>query len=343
MKAKQNLVLLIILVIFATVVIIVERPFENKAKKVEEEALPLFPELQADKVKKLEIKKSDKSTITLKNKDSVWYVVDKEEYPADPQAVDESIKKLQGLKKLNVVSTKKDKHGLFEVKEGMGMEVSAFGPEDKKVADLLIGKNGPDLFSTYIRRAESDEVFLVGEYLKGPFEREVNNWRDKRMFEFNADAVSELTIAHKDEVIAMSKDTKGEWQLEKPVSGIGDKDKVQEVLRTLSALRASDFADEAATKDSGLGTPEYQISVKLADGSKKTLSVGNKKDEQFFFAKSDGKNYVYLLHKSLMEKLTPTVKDLEKAKAAPEEGQESQSPAAQKLPELPSGGVTPGR
>ena len=127
MKAKQNIIFLIILVIFATIVIIVERPFENKAKKVREEALPLLPELQTAKVKKLEIRKGDKTTITLKNKDTVWYVVGAEEYPADPQAVAEAIKKLEDLKKLNLVSTKKDKHALFEVNPGPGWRLLSLG------------------------------------------------------------------------------------------------------------------------------------------------------------------------------------------------------------------------
>jgi hypothetical protein len=65
---------------------------------------------------------------------------------------------------------------------------------------------------------------------------------------------------HKDEAIVLSKDTKGEWQMEKPVSRLGEKAKVEEVLNTLSTLRASDFADEETpSKDAGLDKPESQI------------------------------------------------------------------------------------
>ncbi|MFH0814278.1 MAG: DUF4340 domain-containing protein [Pseudomonadota bacterium] len=341
MKVKHNLILLIILIIFATLVLIIERPFENKAMKMREEALPLFPELQLEKVKKLLVRKSDNTTITLKNQDNVWYVVDKEDYPADPQAIDEAITKLRDLKKFNLVSSKKDKHALFEVKEGVGMEVIAFGAEDKKVADLLIGKAGPDLFSTYIRKADSDEVFLYGEYLKGQFDREVNTWRDKTIFAFNPDDATQLTMVHKDEATVLSKDTKGNWQMEKPISSLAEKTKVEEVLSMLSTLRASDIAAEEAFKDSGLDQPEYQISVKLKDDQKKTLYIGNKKEDRFYYAKSDEKNYLYFLYKSIVEKLTPSVKDLEKAKTEPEEEKQLNPPAEEKNLQPPIVGKTP--
>ena len=62
MKLKHNLILLIILIIFASVILLFERPFENKAKKTRDEASPLFPDLKIEQVKKIVVKISDTST-----------------------------------------------------------------------------------------------------------------------------------------------------------------------------------------------------------------------------------------------------------------------------------------
>ena len=58
MKLKNNLVLLIILIVFTVLVVLFEKPFQDKSKKIREDAGPLFSELQIDKVKKLQVKSS---------------------------------------------------------------------------------------------------------------------------------------------------------------------------------------------------------------------------------------------------------------------------------------------
>jgi len=320
-KLKHNLILLIVLIIFASVILLFERPFENKAKKTREEASPLFPDLKIEQVKKIVVKKSN-TTMTLENRDNVWYLLDKEAYPADPSIVAGVIKKIQGFKKINLASRKKDKHSLFEVKEGMGIEVTLLGPKKKELARFLIGKIGPDFLSTYIRKADSDDVYLYDDYLRGYFDKPVNNWRDKTILAFNPNEVVTLTISKlkEKETIALTKDTQGNWQLEEPISSLAENPPTEKLLTILGNLRATDFADEQKeVKDSGIDDPTYQITVRLKDNRKNTLLVGNKKENGQYYAKNDEKKYLFLLDQNTVESLVPKVKDLQKAKTESEE------------------------
>jgi len=274
-KLKHNLILLIVLIIFASVILLFERPFENKAKKNSGRSLSLFPDLKIEQVKKIVVKKSN-TTTTLENQDNVWYLLDKEAYPADPTIVEGVIKKIQGFKKINLASRKKDKHSLFEVKEGMGVEVILLGPEKKELARFLIGKTGPDFLSTYIRKGDSDDVYLYGDYLRADFDKQANNWRDKNILAFNTAEVVTLTISKlkEKEAIALTKDTQDNWQLEEPISSLAENPAIEKILTTLGNLRATDFADEEKeVKDSGIDDPTYQITVRLKDNRKKTLLV----------------------------------------------------------------------
>ena len=316
MKLKHNLILLIVLIVFASVILLVERPFENKTKKTREEASPLFPDLKVEQVKKIVVKKSN-TTTTLENRDNLWYLLDKEAYPADPTIVEGVIKKIQDFKKINLASRKKDKHSLFEVKEGMGVEVTLLGPEKKELARFLIGKTGPDFLSTYIRKADSDDVYLYDDYLRADFDKQVNNWRDKTILAFNPNEVVTLTISKlkEKETIALTKDTQGNWQLEEPISSLAENPPIEKLLTTLGNLKAADFADEEKElKDSGIDDPTYQITVRLKDNRKKTLLVGNKKEKGQYYAKNDEKKYLFLLDQNTVESLVPKVKDLQKAK-----------------------------
>jgi len=320
-KLKHNLILLIILIIFASLVLLFERPFENRAKKTREEASPLFPGLKVEQVKKIVVKKNN-TTTTLENRDKFWYILDKEEYPADSALVEGLIRKIQGFKKINLASRKKDKHSLFEVKEGMGVEVSLFGPEKKQLARFIIGKTGPDFLSTYIRKADADEVYLYDDYLRADFDRQVNDWRDKTLLAFNPNEVVTLTInkLKEKETIVLTKDTQGNWQLEEPISSLAENSPTEKLLTTLGNLKAADFADEEKElKDSGIDDPTYQITVRLKDNRNKTLVVGNKKEREQYYAKSNEKKYLFLLDRNTVENLVPKVKDLQKAKTKPEE------------------------
>jgi hypothetical protein len=333
MKLKHNLILLIVLIIFASVILLVEKPFENKAKKTREEAPPLFPGFKVEQVKKIVVKKSS-TTTTLENRDNLWYLLDKEAYPADPTIVDGVIKKIQGFKKINLASRKKDKHSLFEVKEGMGVEVSLFGPEKKELARFLIGKTGPDFLSTYIRKADSDDVYLYDDYLRGDFDKQANNWRDKTILAFDPNEVVTLTISKlkEKEKIALTKDTQGNWQLEEPISSLAENSPIEKILTTLGNLKATGFADEEKEfKDSGIDDPTYQITVRLKDNRKKTLLVGNTKERGQYYAKNDEKKYLFLLDYNIVERLAPKIKDLQKAKTEsaeknPQEKKESPPP-----------------
>jgi len=321
MKLKHNLILLIVLIIFASVILLFERPFENRAKKTQAEAPYLFPDLKVEQVKKIVVKKSNTIT-TLENRDNLWYLLDKEDYPADSTIIAGVIKKIQGFKKINLASRKKDKHSLFEVKEGIGVEVTLFGSEKKELARFLIGKTGPDFLSTYIRKADSNDVYLYDDYLRGDFDKQVSNWRDKTILAFNPTEVVTLTISKlkEKETIALTKDTQGNWQLEEPISSLTENPPIEKILTILGNLRAADFADEEKeVQDSGIDDPTYHITVRLKDNRKKTLLVGNKQEKGQYYAKNDEKKYLFLLDQNTVESLAPKVKDLQKAKTESED------------------------
>ncbi|MCX8011593.1 MAG: DUF4340 domain-containing protein, partial [Desulfobacterota bacterium] len=264
MTLRHNLILLILLIIFASIVLLVEKPFEDRSKKDFEEAQPLFPDLKLEQVKKIKIKKHHTTTI-LKKKDNNWYAVGKEDYLADSDLVEGAIKKIQELKKSNLASRKKDKHSLFAVEEGKGLEVRLLGDKENPLVRLLIGKTGPEFLSTYIRRADSDEVYLWKEYLRTDFDREINGWRDRTILEFNPGEVLTLSInkIKEKENITLTKDTKGNWHLEEPFSRLAENSRLEKLLANLVELRAADFPDEEKEFNmSGIDNPTYQISVK---------------------------------------------------------------------------------
>jgi hypothetical protein len=253
-----------------------------------------------------------------------WVLIDgEEEYPVDPRQVTEAVEKLRQLREVNLASRREDKHELFEVTEAAAVEVILMDKSDNETARLFIGKAGPDFFSTYIRKAGSNEVYLSEEFLKGVFDRQAKDWRDKTLFAFKPDDVNEVRITRGEQIVVLSKDTQGNWHLEKPVSSLAESQEVEKLLNILSVLRASDYADGISLEESGVEAPEIRITVTLDDAGAKDLFISAKEEEStHHYAKISDTKHLYTLHQSIVERLTPQVRDLEKADM-PEDSEES--------------------
>jgi hypothetical protein len=235
--------------------------------------------------------KKGNSTRTLETRDNLWYILDKEDFPADNALVEGAIKKIQGIKKINLVSGIKT-NTLVRGRRGNGSRGHFPGSRGKRTRPPFIGKLGPDFFGCYVRRSDSDDVYLYDDFLRIDFDRPVNNWREKTVCAFNPDEATTLTISkpEQNELIALAKDTQGNWQIEEPVSGLAENSLVKNILTSLGTLKAADFAGEKELEASGIDNPALQFTVRLKDNRKKVLRSAMRKDKITTMRKVTKKN-----------------------------------------------------
>jgi hypothetical protein len=340
MKKKSILILLAILVVLVAAVIIIEGPLSKRGKvKAAKESI-LFPGFGMDQVSSVDIKTVDKE-VKLKKEDNIWVVATAGNYPADPKSVEDMLGKVRDLKSTLTASKSADKHSQFEV-DASGVEVTMLGTGEKALAHFFVGKMGPDYISTYVRKADQDEVLLVGEYLRGVFDKGARGWRDRTIFDFDASQVQTLTLIseEKGEIVIVAQEDGG-WQIIKPEVAPAEKEPVDEIVREISKLEADDFAEkkeEASTeeptdllKEYKLDDPQSKVMVDLTDGTARVLLIGDESGYRRYVKRED-KDTIFLVSKSKIDRI---FKDLEELKAEPEE-QESdtsdESSEAEKTP-----------
>jgi hypothetical protein len=129
----------------------------------------LFPGFNPDEALSILIKDPSREQ-TLRRVNGEWKAANYYNYPADPQRVGELLRAVKDLRRASVVSRNPAKRAIYQVGEG-GLEVRVMGSDDKTLAHLLVGKPSPDFTSTYIRRADSDEVIAAGGLIKSAFDR----------------------------------------------------------------------------------------------------------------------------------------------------------------------------
>lgn len=304
MKLKKILAYLAILIILLALAVLIERPWKGKEAT---ESL-LFPQFVPEAAARIELKDPEAEVI-LEKKEGVWLVASSANYPADPGGIEGLLSKVKELSAGSPVSKKPEKHAIFEVDKS-GLEVKVLAEDATPIAQFFVGKTGPARASTYLRRGDSPEVYLVNERLKSTFSR--SEWRDLNIFRFNPNDVLELTLRPEGmKEISLKKNiAEVTWELHQPVKSPAQGKVVDALLTRFASLRAQEFAEEGALKKSKLERPQSTFTAILVDGSKKVLLVGEDKDKSLTYVKKEGDDTIFLVSQYNLRKLSPKPDDL---------------------------------
>ena len=302
MKTKQLLILGAIFVVLVVVVLLFENPFgQSEYEKKVETATPLFPNFDKEQVRKIEIVATGETT-TLSKQDSNWIVASMNNYPADSEGITELLSKVAEFKNTQRVSNNPEKQAEFEV-DSTGVEAKLMDASDKLLAHLFIGKTTPGFLSSYVRAADSNDVYVAQGYLQSVFDKGERTWKDRTIFNFNKGIVTQLNISSSEETVKLHLDTEGTWQMLKPIASAVKQTEVDSLLTTLSGLDTDDFAEMPDDLgEYGLDMPESTISAVRNDGITATLYIGNEEDGKLY-VKRDDADTVFRLFTSNVDRL----------------------------------------
>ena len=303
MKTKQLLILGTIFVVLAIIVILFENPFEqSEYEKKVETATPLFPNFNKEQVAKIEITATGETTTLSKQDGDHWVVTSIDNYPADSEGITELLSKVTEFKNTQRVSNNPEKQSEFEV-DSTGVEAKLMDANDKVLAHLFVGKTTPGFLSSYVRPADSNDVYVAKGYLQSVFNKGTRTWKDRTIFSFNKGIVTQLNIISPEETVELQLNAEGVWEMIKPVAAAVKTTEVDSLLTTLSELDTDDFAEAKDTlAEYGLDAPQSTISAVLNDGTTATLHIGNE-EEGKLYVKRDDKETVFRLFKSNVDGL----------------------------------------
>ncbi len=325
MKMKQLLVLVGVLVILGLLVLIFENPFgKSEQQKKVERAEFLFPFFDKEVVAKIEIIAAfGLTTTTLVQQNDQWLVESMDNYPADQKAVGELLDKVAEMKTVQRVSSNPEKQAVFQV-DSSGTEAKLSDASGNLLVHLFAGKTTPGIFNSYVRAADSDDVYIVPGHLKSTFDKGYRSWRDRSIFAFLKEDVTHLSIRSEEEEIDLQVDAVGEWQMLKPLVSAANRTEVEEITDLMSSLETDDFPESKDLSEYGLEVPMASITATLKDGVAQTLLIGAEESGSHYVKRED-KAQVFELNKTRVDKLLKKSVDLEGETPVPESDSESGS------------------
>lgn len=291
---------------------------------------PVFemPAISADAISRIEIAGGE-HPVELEKRGEDWVVLPGE-HAADQRALERLTKSIAEIEVGSMRSNNPEKYDLYQVAEG-NLKVSVFTGADSTFA-FFIGKETGDRKGDYIRRVGRDEVFATSGRIRMQFEKEMKLWRDRTIASFSHQNAERLVISKAGKSLSFVKGEK-EWEFSEipadlPENFRLDESKVSEAVRTLSALRAAEFVDDAGDP-TGLGLSPHFIEVVAslkgtdeAAGEEYTLLIGGEKEDKYY-AKTSGGEQVYLINKYHYDKFARSLDDFRNLRVNPFESRDA--------------------
>lgn len=314
---KKSYIILICAVIIAVVVWYIERP--DKPNAGDFTPFELYPHLVGSDMAKIEIEHLISGS-TLTKSGSGWYVSELEtelgkkikegekkgeeapgfpKFKADAERVEEVLEGLRKLEAGSLVSTNPSKQATYQV-NNLAKQIRVYDASGKKLAGLYVGKSGPDMFTTYVRRDGEDEVYLVGGHIGAAIPADVMSWRDRKIWDAQPDIIIGISVVRRgkkgEESYSLSKDEQGVWHLAQPKEAILDGAKVEELISKIARPTAARFAHVFDKGEAGLDRPSLTLTITTTDGRVQTLAVGGEDKQGYLYARLEGNGgEVYLV------------------------------------------------
>lgn len=211
------------------------------------------------------------------------------EYQADDRLMAELVNGIKSVGGETLVSDNADNQHLYGVASSSGIPVT-LGTSTTKL-ELVVGQNAPS-GGVYVRRAESNEVYVVEGLDRDAFGRTVDGWRDKTMVTVAADQVKEVRVTRPDGVMDAIKGDDGKWTMTMGVkSAILDDSTAQRLSAAFGPLTGEGFLNEDEESEFNSAKDKYQVEVISSSGSSTSLSMVERGSEWWVKVGGVGQGY----------------------------------------------------
>jgi hypothetical protein len=307
MKPKHAFILLAAVAAVVVVIVIVEYGIKPRLAKKNETSDLLFPSLDLAQINEVDLVQGNTAAVLTRAGDSVWKVKTKNDYTADPESVKVLLDGIKALKSSSLASESKDNFerlGVTDTAPRISLKNGA-----QTLAELLVGNQGQNAGTFFVRKPEESKVHLVLDDVKNWTDGQMGEWRDKTIFQEDLANVDSLTFTLRTETVSAAP---GATPMEKPLAGVKvysirhnrdndkweyvlsgdtvvalDSGKTEGLVRSLVELKAVEFADTVSPLKAELNPPGKEVAFKMKDGKSLGLYVGKSDGSKFYVRRSD--------------------------------------------------------
>jgi len=267
---KTTGILFLVAAALAAFVYFYEIRGEEGRREAEEAEKRLFANFEADDVEALALTTSDGASVRAERREGGWEIVAPLVFPGDDFAFDAMAAALARIV------------GETAIEDPQEASVYGLDADEREVRFSASGEE----------RALRIGVYSVPTYGVNSFAKAFDDLRDKRVLDFDREAVKRIEASWPDGRVVLERGDAG-WTVVQPVEGPADEEAVDGLLSDLSFLRASGFADDPPPdEETGLDRPAFAVrlsgpaSGEGGEALDAALAIGSRSDERSRLARA---------------------------------------------------------
>ena len=271
-----------------------------------------FLTLDSARVDKIQFSKFDTQMVFRKIGED-WFMIEPDSFRADDKAVGQLLNAAGNLEVGEIISSNPKKQTFFQVDSFTGTIIS-FYAQDRLQASLVLGKTSKDFMHTYLRKANSSEVYLGSGLLNSILQRNTDEWKDRSIFAFNPQQIRELEFKNGNGIFKLIRsDSLWDLSLSPYRENVKAKEAaVDDYLVTLANIKGDEMAKRAEIDQLDFGKPEFELNVTLSDGRGVKLFVTKiSSGADRWYAKTDQATNVFVLYDYTFKRLNKKPVDFE--------------------------------
>ncbi len=304
--------LYILLGILAVFVIVYFLLVQKEKKTFRPEKVENFLQLDSAAVNRFEFNLFD-TKLAFEKVDQQWYMRRPDSCRADNRAIEQMLSMASHLEVGEVISSNPDKQFVFQVDTLMGNRLDFFDGENL-LASMVIGKMQEDFLHAYLRKTDSDDVYLAKGLFSGIANRRLDLWKERSLLVLDPKQASEIELSQDQKKFRLSREdtlwllSAHPYQESFPADG----EVVEDYLETLSSIKADEFVRGSRMHGVNFKTPQLELMLTFSDGQQeKLLAIDESGDGSRYFVKTDQDRNVFILYEFNFKRIAKTLQDFQ--------------------------------
>jgi|WetSurMetagenome_2_1015567.scaffolds.fasta_scaffold153274_2 hypothetical protein len=303
MKANKTYILAVVFIVLAVIAyyLTTDRGEKTATYKLEKQ---LFA-VDSASVDKLEIEQRGVKVILVKS-GIEWRLTQPVDYSAYAQFISSALSDLKNYKLESKVSDNPNNKDRFGFNDTNSAKVTVY-QGGNLLGTILIGNTAPGPGQSFIKKPESNEIFLANNFLRSNFVKEniLNDWRDKLIFSIPKGNIKSIEFISSSENYKIERDSAGFYRSGKDSINNNVAESVFNVLQNFNTIGFKDSTlSENVKFDNTVkinADKIYEVSfLKIGEGDnpKYILKVADKK--QLFEVDANLLNTVFKKKKDML-------------------------------------------
>lgn len=301
MKNKKQLYILVgvfVILVVLAYILTNESGEKTASYKLEKK----FFEVDSAKVDKLEFEMKG-TKVALEKSGINWVMTAPVKYAAFEQFVAGCLGDLKNYTLTSIASTNPQNKEKFGFNDTSIVKLNVY-EAGNMLGTILIGKAGSGASQTYIKKPDSDEIFLADKFLQINFVKDNwTDWRNKRITGFLRSEIKSIDLISKEESFTLTQDTTNKWAIGKDSVNMAQ---VEGLLNILGDMNTQSFYDSPLPE--GLNS-EYKVVIKTSTTSEVNFYPYEKNGVKRYYLTVTGVNQVFDVDDAFIKNLFKAKKD----------------------------------